>query len=171
MKFCDHFIDKKSRTHDQMVQAGRSGKQNIAEGYEEESLKGYIKLLGVSRASISELKEDYEDFLRQRGLEIWPKDDTRVRVFRDFRVFWITPTTLNTPKLPDDPEKAANMLLTFCNQAEFLLARQIERLKEKFVREGGWTEKLFRRRLERRGESPYQSDQMSDGAGQAGASG
>jgi len=133
-----------------MIQAVRSGKQNIAEGYEEESLKSYIKLLGVARASLVELKEDYGDYLRQNKLEIWGKDDERIRVFREFRVFWVTPTTLNTPTLPNNPEAAANMIITLCNQNEFLLARQIESLRKKFVEEGGWTEGLCRERVKQK---------------------
>lgn len=149
-EFCSRYISRFSRTFDQMIQAGRSGKQNIAEGYEEESLKSYIKLLGVARASITELREDFEDFLRQRKLEIWPKDDSKIRVFREFRVRWVgdTPTTLNTPTLPNNPEQAANMLITFCNQEEYLLSHQIESLKEKFIKEGGWTENLRKKRIQ-----------------------
>ena len=146
-EFCDKYINKFSRTKDQMVQAGRSGKQNIAEGCEEESLKSYMKLLGVARASLVELKEDYKDYLRTNKLEIWGKDDERVRFFRDFRVVWVTPTTLNAPTSPNDPESFANMMITLCNQNEFLLRRQIESLREKFIREGGWTENLRKERV------------------------
>lgn len=91
VEFCQGFIDPKSRTKDQMEQAARLGKQNIAEGYTFQSLEGYIKLLGVSKGSIKELVADYEDFLRQRKLEIWPKDCRRVRVFREFRAVWVKP--------------------------------------------------------------------------------
>jgi len=68
-----------------MEQANRSGKQNIAKGYCLESLESYIKLLGVSFASFKELSNDYEDFLRQRGLTIWSKGHPRVKIFRKFR--------------------------------------------------------------------------------------
>jgi len=75
VKFCDRFIDKRSRTHDQMVQAARSGRQNIAEGSQASgtSKKTELKLVGVARASLEELLLDYEDFLRQRGLALWGK--------------------------------------------------------------------------------------------------
>ena len=71
--FCDRFIDKRSRTHDQMVQAARSGKQNIAEGSMASgtSKKTELKLIGVARASLEELLLDYQDFLRQKGLSLW----------------------------------------------------------------------------------------------------
>ncbi|MBU2577734.1 four helix bundle protein, partial [Patescibacteria group bacterium] len=72
--FTEKYIDKKSRTKDQMEQAARSGKQNIAEGYLQKSLEGRLKLLGVARGSLEELLNDYQDFLRQRGFELWQKD-------------------------------------------------------------------------------------------------
>lgn len=148
VEFCRRFLDRKSRTVDQMEQAARSGKQNIAEGFSFSSLEGYIKLLGVAFASFKELASDYEDFLRQRGFEIWLKDDPRVRGFREFRAVWVKPNVPNTPNLPKDPEKAANMILTFCQMETYLLKRQIESLKEKFIAEGGFRENLFKKRVE-----------------------
>jgi len=76
VKFCDRFIDRRSRTHDQMVQAARSGRQNIAEGSQASgtSKKFELKLVGVARASLEELLLDFEDFLRQHGLPLWGKD-------------------------------------------------------------------------------------------------
>lgn len=131
-----------------MEQAGRSGKQNIAEGYTMQSLEGYIKLLGVAEGSIKELAADYEDFLRQRKSAIWGKDDPRVRVFRGFRAIWVKPNIPNSPNLPKDPEEAANMMLTFCQMETYLLSKQIAALKEKFVKEGGFRENLFKKRIE-----------------------
>lgn len=102
--FCRRYLDRKSRTVDQMEQAARSGKQNIAEGYTFQSLENYIKLLGIAQGSIKELTIDYEDFLRQRDLPIWLKQDPRVRDFRAFRAVWkssnipIPPTSLIIPK-------------------------------------------------------------------------
>lgn len=147
VEFVKRWIDRKSRTKDQMEQAGRSGKQNIAEGYSVESLENYIKLLGVAHGSFKELAEDYEDFLRQHGLLIWQKDDSRIRVFREFRAFWVKPNIPNTPKLPNNPEEAANMLHTFCQMVTYLLTRQIESLKDKFINEGGFRENLFKKRF------------------------
>ena len=83
--FCDKYVDKRSRTHDQMVQAARSGKQNIAEGSLEKSLKSNIKLVGVSRGSFGELQEDFRDYLRQHGMKVWDKDDPRVIHIRSIR--------------------------------------------------------------------------------------
>ena len=135
-----------------MEQAGRSGKQNIAEGYAMQSLESYIKLAGVALGSIKELAADYEDFLRQKKFAIWSKDDERIRVFRAFRAVWIKPNIPNTPNLPNDPQEAANMMLTFCQMESYLLTKQIAALKEKFVAEGGFRENLFRKRLARRRE-------------------
>ena len=84
IKFCDRFIDRKSRTHDQMVQAARSGNKNIAEGSQVSgtSKKMELKLVGVARGSLEELLGDYKDFLRQRGLAEWGKNHPRARVVR-----------------------------------------------------------------------------------------
>ena len=164
--FCEHFLSFKSpkypnfpniynsRTVDQMVQAGRSGKQNIAEGYSQgTSLKGYIKLLGIAKGSIQELLEDYEDFLRQRNLPLWGKDDGKVRVFREFRVDWVSENLLNSPISlinPIDPTEFANLLVTLCRQELFLMVKQIKSLEEKFVKDGGWSENLFKKRIQNR---------------------
>lgn len=148
VQFCKRFLDRRSRTVDQMEQAARSGKQNIAEGYTMQSLESYIKLAGVAEGSIKELATDYEDFLRQRNLDIWPRDDPRVKVFRAFRAIWVKTNIPNVPNLPNNPEEAANMLLTFCQMESFLLSRQIKALKEKFIKEGGFRESLFKKRME-----------------------
>lgn len=148
VEFCGRFISQKNRTHDQMVQAARSNPQNIAEGSTAESLKGYIYLSGIARGSNEELTKDYQDFLRQRNLPIWPKDHPKVR---EFRVFWIDQTSLNTPMLPADQTEAANFLLTLCNLEGFLLSRHVESLKKKHQEEGGFTENLYKKRKEFRG--------------------
>jgi four helix bundle suffix protein len=87
VRFCDRYIDPRSRTHDQMVQAARSGVQNIAEGSQASgtSKKMELKLTNVARASLEELRLDYEDFLRQRGLEMWPRRDPRRQELIDRR--------------------------------------------------------------------------------------
>jgi four helix bundle suffix protein len=150
MEFVKRWVNPKSRTTDQMQQASRSGKQNIAEGYAVQSLESYIKLLGVAEGSIKELAADYEDFLRERKFQTWDKSDSRIRVFRDFRAVWVSPNIPNSPNLPTNPEEAANMLLTFCQMETYLLKRQIESLKEKFIKEGGFRENLFKKRIQER---------------------
>jgi len=154
VEFCNRYINIRSRTHDQMVQAARSNSQNVAEGYINPSLKAYIKLAGIAYGSNEELTKDYQDFLRQRNLPIWDKNHPKVREFRDFRVVWISPTSLNTPTLPNNPVEAANMLLTFCNLEGFLLKRLVASLLEKHEKEGGLTEELYRKRIEYRATHP-----------------
>ncbi len=142
-----------------MVQAARSGKQNIIEGVGQSktSKKGEIKLLGVANASFEELTADYEDFLRQRNLTIWVKTDSRIGAIRK-RAFVLTNiSNLSTlgalvvkPKLPQNQERAANTLLTLCHQVTYLLGKQITRMEELFVDQGGYTEELFKKRLEKR---------------------
>src|SRR6266571_142270 len=84
VRFCDRYIEKRSRTHDQMVQAARSGVQNIAEGSQASgtSRKTELKLTNVARASLEELRLDYEDFLRQRGLEMWAPNHPALMRFK-----------------------------------------------------------------------------------------
>lgn len=84
VRFCDRYIDKRSRTHDQMVQAARSGVQNIAEGSQVSgtSKKMELKLTNVARASLEELRLDYEDFLRQRGYEMWEPNHPALKRFK-----------------------------------------------------------------------------------------
>ena len=144
------------RQREQMEQAARSGKQNIAEGYSQgTSLKAYIKLLGVARGSLEELKLDFEDFLKNNNLPIWEKNHPKVREFRKYRVRVIREIggrrdIYNVPNLPNDPTEAANLIITLICQCSFLLKRQIDSLMEKHMREGGFTEKLYQRRVKYR---------------------
>ena len=151
--FCDRFIEKRSRTHDQMVQAARSGVQNIAEGSmaSATSKKTELKLTGVARASLEELLLDYEDFLRQRGLRIWAKDSPEALAvrgkYRSDRSDMSDPYRIATASA----EVAANTLICLINQASFLLRRQLQKLEQSFLDEGGFTERLYRERQARRG--------------------
>lgn len=124
VKFCDRFIDKRSRTHDQMVQAARSGRQNIAEGSQASgtSKKTELKLVGVARASLEELLLDYEDFLRQRGLRLWGKDHPTAKVVR--RLAYEKNRTYLTYRVYIEqapPEVAANTLVCLIHQTNYLL--------------------------------------------------
>lgn len=172
--FCNRFIDKRSRTHDQMVQAARSGVQNIAEGSlaSGTSKKTELKLTSVARASLGELIRDYEDYLRQNNLAIWDKDAPKVKVMRarlagkikkpsdksdqsdrsDRSDVFDEPLCAALRALKTVPaEVAANIMLCLTHQATFLLARQMERLESDFVENGGFTERLYQYRKEHRG--------------------
>jgi four helix bundle suffix protein len=151
--FCDRFVDRKSRTHDQMVQAARSGKQNLAEGSMASgtSKKTELKLVGVARASLEELLLDYEDFLRQRGVKIWEKGDARAKEARTRT--YRTDKTYGTYKdlVESDAETAANAMICLIHQTNYLLDQQLRQLDKAFLEEGGFTEKLYRVRKDRRG--------------------
>jgi len=157
--FCDRFIDKKSRTHDQMVQAARSGVQNIAEGSVASgtSKKMELKLTNVARASLEELMLDFEDFLRHRHLTVWAVDSQEALVVRRRYASGMSdlsdtgdPYAISTAS----PEVAANTLLCLINQASYLLARQLKSLEAHFLEEGGFTERLYNERQSQRRSLP-----------------
>lgn len=154
--FCKRYINSYSRTNDQMVQAARSGMQNVAEGSKQESLKGYIKLTGVSRGSLEELLKDYHAYARQHSIPIWGREKS-VREIREIRIIWkivrenkYLPDQPNFPDLPKDQVIIINMMVTLINQANYLLDKLIQSLKDKHMREGGLTEELYRKRIEYR---------------------
>lgn len=160
--FCDRFIDKRSRTHDQMVQAARSGRQNIAEGSRASAVSSQteLRLVNVARASLDELLLDYEDFLRQRGLPLWSKDDQQAKEVRGVGKKNPTDRSDRTDQ-PDhkayekwlnhaDPAIVANTLICLIHQANFLLDKQIAGLEQQFIREGGYSERLHAARLQER---------------------
>ncbi|MBU1031726.1 four helix bundle suffix domain-containing protein [Patescibacteria group bacterium] len=155
VEFCKSYVtypaNKSYRTYDQMVQAARSGRQNIAEGSQASAVskKTEIKLVGVARASLEELLVDFEDFLRQRGLPLWEKNSPKAQTLR--ALCYKTDTTYQTyQSYLTNPESAANCLICLIHQANYLLDRQLKALEEKFIREGGYSENLFKKRLEKR---------------------
>jgi len=162
--FCDRWISKYSRTTDQMIQAARSGMQNIAEGYSQESLSGYIKLAGVSYGSLEELLNDYLSFVRQKKIPLWEKDRV-IREIRELGEVWAIikktktlPDSPNFPDLPSEPTKATNLLITLIHQANYCLKKLILSLEEKHQKEGGFSEKLLKKRLEyRTNQGPWRS--------------
>lgn len=118
------------------------------------SKKTEIKLTGVARASLVELLQDYEDFLRQRGLVQWSKDNAHVIQIRQLAQTPQLPRLIEwgPEKSPDAAELEANTMVCLLNQAVYLLRRQLESLEQKFLEEGGFTEKMHRLRTERRSE-------------------
>ncbi len=155
-EFVAKYVNKFSRTFDQMIQAGRSGSRNIVEGNKQQGLKGYIKLAGVARGSLDELLKDYEKIARSDDLEIWDKDRARseiVEIGEIWEIIQRTPTLPhhpNFPHLPQDKQKAVNLMITLIHQTNYFLDKLIISLKNKHEREGGLTEELYRKRVEYR---------------------
>jgi four helix bundle suffix protein len=145
--FCDRYIERRSRTHDQMVQAARSGKQNIAEGSMASgtSKKTELKLIGVARASLEELLLDYQDFLRQRGFQVWGKEEPRAKAVRGLaRAVNRSYKTYTAYFEDQEPETAANAAICLIHQTNYLLDQQLRALEQEFLKEGGFTERLYR---------------------------
>jgi len=184
VQFCGRYVDRKSRTHDQMVQAARSGVQNIAEGSQASgtSKKTELKLTNVARASLEELRLDFEDFLRQRNIAAWEPDHPALVRFRgrrcstldDIRA-WVreerrrntdehrrtrTDTDRKSKTAPGADKNVnscvkssvlvANAALSLLNLCCHLLDRQLAAQSEAFLQDGGFTERLYRRRRETR---------------------
>ena len=179
VRFCDRYIERRSRTLDQMVQAARSGVQNIAEGSQASgtSKKTELKLTSVARASLEELRLDYEDFLRQRGLAQWPPQHPALRRFKARRCAtldqvraWVqeerrgqtptdtykhgqgqsVPASVPVGVRPSTSELVANAALSLLNLACYLLDRQLAAQAAAFEKEGGFTERLYRVRARAR---------------------
>ena len=174
--FCEKFVDPRSRLVDQMVQAARSGRQNIAEGSRASATSSQteLRLLNVARASLEELLLDYEDFLRHRRLPQWGPDSPHAgavrRVPQEFRKKHSDPADPADPAdLTDlgdqqrwdlyapwldhaDPAVRANAMICLIHQANFLLDRQIGSLERQFVEGGGYSEQLATARLAHRAE-------------------
>lgn len=145
--FCYRYIDRFSRTRDQMNQASRNGKQNIIEASTQRTSKqGELKLLGVARASLQEL---LEYFLRQRGLKLCNKNSSQTRSVRSL-IYQTDKSDQSYKPYLQNPESAANSVIYLNNQANFLLDQQIRALEEKFIKEGVYTENLFKKGLARR---------------------
>ncbi|MBZ0158279.1 MAG: four helix bundle suffix domain-containing protein [Alphaproteobacteria bacterium] len=169
VRFCNRYIEKRNRTHDQMVQAARSGVQNIAEGSQASgtSKRTELKLTNVARASLEELRLDYEDYLRQNGLNLWDRKDPRRQALIDRRcatadevAAWVKEVH-NTGQSgqggPSRQEKSATYSEIVANAALVLLAvacslldRQLAAQARSFETEGGFTERLYRVRTAKR---------------------
>lgn len=153
--FCDRFIDKRSRTHDQMIQAARSGKQNIIEGSlaSGTSKETEIKLTNVARASLEELLADYRDFLRLRNLDEWPPNHPYTRRLRDLnQVPNATHATFRKGIENPDPSISANVIIGLIRVTSYLLDRQLRHLEQAFLKEGSLRERMTRARLQERNQ-------------------
>lgn len=158
--FTQHYLSKGDRTIDQMVQAARSGKQNIAEGNQAAatSSETEIKLTNVAKASLEELLDDYEDYLRVRNLQQWGNLHPRYEKMRQYaRSNQIKKDyALNIQKMND--EEIANLCITLIHQANYLLHKLLETMQDRFVTEGGIKERMFQSRVSYRNNQNSRSN-------------
>jgi restriction system protein len=178
--FCEKFLDPRSRMADQMVQAARSGRQNIAEGSRASATSSQteLRLLNVARASLEELLLDFEDFLRRRHLAQWAPGSAEAitvrevpRKFKQDRADQVDLTNLTNQERwalyefwleHADPAVRANALICLINQANFLLDQQIAAVEEQFVEGGGYSEQLAAARLAKRERGKNDQADRSD---------
>ena len=145
VEFCKRFLPAHGdRTVDQMVQAARSGKQNIVEGSEDgqTSSEMEIKLLNVARGSLQELRSDYQDYLNTHHLTIWPTDSERQQRLRDYCHSHNDYSDYAPLVAKMNDEEMANLLLTLCHQTDKMMCAYIEKLEQRFVTEGGIKERM-----------------------------
>ncbi len=151
--FCERFIKAGDRTRDQMLQAARSGKQNIVEGSKASrtSKETELRLTNVARASFEEALEDYLDFLRVRGLTCWSKDSREARYVRRLaQASGATSEVFREICATRDAAVVANIGICLLHQTTYLLRRQIARLERDFIEEGGIRERMRKVRVARR---------------------
>jgi four helix bundle suffix protein len=178
--FCEKFLDSRSRTVDQMVQAARSGRQNIAEGSRASATSSQteLRLVNVARASLEELLLDYEDYLRHRKLPQWVPDSREASEVRAVPRTWKKDRSDQTDltDLTDqqrwglysrwlehgDPAIRANATICLIHQANFLFDRQIAALEKAFVEDGGYSEQLATQRLRHRSRDRTDQTDPSD---------
>ncbi len=181
--FCEAFLDSRSRTIDQMVQAARSGRQNIAEGSRASATSSQteLRLINVARASLEELLLDYEDYLRHRRLPIWEMQSAEAQAVRSVPTAFKRDQTdpsdqTNLTDLSDaaryalyapwlehaDAAIRANALICLIHQANFLLDRQIAALENAFIAEGGYSEQLATARLQKRRQDQADQSNLAD---------
>lgn len=151
--FCNRFLQKGDRTIDQMVQAARSGKQNIVEGCaaSSTSAKTEIKLINVAKASFKELLEDYQDYLKTRHHLQWEKGSREYEFMRQLGRDHNDAEFFMKLAASRPPETIANMAIILINQADYLLFRQLERLEKDFIENGGFSERMTELRRKKRG--------------------
>lgn len=162
VRFCERYFEKRDRTVDQMIQAARSGKQNIIEASVASgtSKEMEIKLTNVARASLEELLGDFRDFLRLRGLKEWDKDHRYAgRLSELVRTPGANYETFRKAVENPDPSIAANSIIGLIKVTNYLLDRQIRKLESAFVQEGGLRERMTRARLQQRDNQERRRDQ------------
>ena len=150
--FVEHYLRRNDRTCDQMIQAARSGKQNIIEGCaaSSTSAKTEIKLVNVAKASLQELLEDYEDYLKTRGHKQWKENSVELLKMRELGTRHNDTAFFMNIAQTRPPETIANMCIVLIKQADYLLFRQLKRLEQDFLANGGFNERMYRLRSKRR---------------------
>jgi four helix bundle suffix protein len=150
--FVQHYLQKGDRTCDQMIQAARSGKQNIIEGCAASttSAKTEIKLVNVAKASLQELLEDYEDYLKTRNHRQWEENSIELRAMRELGRQHNDANFYMQLAQTRPPETIANMCIVLIKQTDYLLFRQLQRLSRDFMKNGGFNERMYRMRSEKR---------------------
>ena len=163
--FANKFLVKGARTIDQMVQAARSGKQNLAEGNIDgiTSKEMELKLTNVNRASLHELLLDYEDYLRVRGLEQWPYDDPRCVQTREFCKKHLDSAVYREKIKDRSDETIANIAITLIHQCDVLIKGLIEWQKKNFLENGGIKEEMYRARKAYRDSNGFNGQNGSNG--------
>jgi four helix bundle suffix protein len=159
VRFCARFLNKRDRTVDQMVQAARSGKQNIAEGSQASatSAETEIKLTSVARASLEDLLKDYEDFLRVRNLRLWPKESREARFIRSYSRRALSFESYREFCETRSAEVVANIALCLIHQTNYLLDRQIRHLEGRFLEQGSVRERMRAARAAHRSHPSHRS--------------
>ena len=150
--FVHKFLSRGDRTIDQMTQAARSGKQNIAEGYSRAgtSADTSIKLIDVAKSSLIELHDDYCDFLRTRNFEKWEKNSKEWQAMRNLGSKHNDSAFYMQLVQTRPPETIANMMICLLKQTDYLLAKLLQKMEDKFLEDGGFRERMTRMRLEKR---------------------
>lgn len=163
--FANKFLQKGDRTIDQMVQAARSGKQNLAEGNIDgvTSKEMEIRLTNVNRASLHELLLDYEDYLRVRGLEQWPYNDQRCVQTREFCKRHLDSAVYREKIKDRSDETIANIAITLIHQCDVLIKGLIEWQKKNFLENGGIKEEMYRARKAYRDNNGFNGQNGSNG--------
>jgi len=147
--FTQHFLQKGDRTIDQMLQAARSGKQNIAEGNRAAatSTETEIKLTNVAKASLEELLIDYQDYLRTRDKLLWSASNPRYEKMRAYAASELIFDQYHSLLHKYNDEALANLCITLIHQTSFLLYRLLEKQEKNFLKEGGIKERMYQARL------------------------
>lgn len=161
--FTQNYLSKGDRTIDQMVQAARSGKQNIAEGNQAAATSGEteIKLTNVAKASLEELLDDYEDYLRVRNIEQWGATHPRYERMREYAKSEEIKKNYAIQIERMNDEEIANLCITLIHQAMYMLHKLLVTMQDRFVKEGGIKERMYNSRVQYRSNQNIQNNRSN----------